>query len=986
LITTYCKGATINPLPTTSVEGIAGTWAPALNNMATTTYTFTPDAGLCASTATLEIVVNEPVTTTFTQVAPICKGATLAALPTSSNNTTAITGTWAPAVNNQATTTYTFTPTAGQCATTATMEVVVNAVPAAPTANNSQTFCSGSTVADLVAMGEDLKWYTLVPSKTLLTPTTTLVGGIYYATQTLNGCESGYKTVGVTVKSKITPTFIQVAPICKGASLAALPTFFADIIGTWAPALNNLATTSYTFTPTAGQCANIATMTIVVNEPITPTFTGNPVVLDVKNSDNPNSGQFIVSTEATYRIELWGMGANGGSTFGGAGGGYTGAEILLAAVPYTFGVKNSATYFNNANFTINMAANNTTGDATGGTKNIKGGNGINNSLGGGGASGWWGYTTSNLNGTATAGGDSGTPDNSSDGGNAGYPGKFPGGGGGSSSNGFGGGYPGAEGRLLITKIEPLITTYCKGASINPLPTISAEGITGSWAPALDNMATTTYTFTPTTGLCANTATITIVVNDLPAAPTANQNQTFCTGNTVADLVATGTNIKWYTFDPSKTLLAPTTALSIGTYFASQSVNGCESDLTGVVVVVDPNMPTFTQVAPICKGASLAALPTTSTNTVGITGTWSPSTMNNMATTTYTFTPNAGQCASTAIMEITVNNCSVISGTVLEDADAGSIDGTPLTVSNAYLSIYKVGEYVGPGRLSYNTTTVTPPLHVVPIVNGAYAFPILAAGKYKIVIGTSVAGSETASYPNVGSFTMTSSAEGEAGTTGDGTPDGITFVTISENEPPVYSGSRIRADAGISFALKQLAPLPVRLISFTGKSTEIGNELTWKTSTEVNFSHFEVERSENAKTFEKIGKVDGNKGEIYEFIDKNSSPIIHHLSLFYRLKMVDLDGTFAYSKIIALNAENSENSIGQIYPNPSNGEAKVSITTSESGNWTMKTFDITGKLLSKETISLQKGVNEVELKKLYTGMNYIQVSDGKTTEVRKVLKQ
>jgi Secretion system C-terminal sorting domain len=181
-------------------------------------------------------------------------------------------------------------------------------------------------------------------------------------------------------------------------------------------------------------------------------------------------------------------------------------------------------------------------------------------------------------------------------------------------------------------------------------------------------------------------------------------------------------------------------------------------------------------------------------------------------------------------------------------------------------------------------------------------------------------------------------------------------------------------------------LPVRLISFTSKNTGNGNELTWKTSSEVNFSHYEVERSENAEAFEKIGKVDGNKLEVYEFIDKNPSYIINHSSIFYRLKMVDLDGTSAYSKIIVLKTENIDKSIGQIYPNPSYKEAKVSITTSESGNWSLKTFDNTGKLINKENIILQKGVNNVELKKLNSGMNYIKVSDGKTTEVRKVLKQ
>ena len=117
-----CSGAVLAALPTTSNNGITGPWAPALNNTATTTYTFTPTAGQCATTTTLTITVNANVTPTFTPVAAICSGAVFAALPTTSNN--GITGTWAPALDNTTTTTYTFTPTAGQCATTDRKSVV----------------------------------------------------------------------------------------------------------------------------------------------------------------------------------------------------------------------------------------------------------------------------------------------------------------------------------------------------------------------------------------------------------------------------------------------------------------------------------------------------------------------------------------------------------------------------------------------------------------------------------------------------------------------------------------------------------------------------------------------------------------------------------------------------------------------------------------------------------------------------------------------
>ena len=139
-----CPGAALAPLPTTSLNGITGTWAPALDNTQTTTYTFTPTSGVCVSSATLTIqVLPATITPTFNAVPPICPGGTLAPLPTLSNNTTPITGAWTPALDNTQTTTYTFTPDTGQCALTTTMTVIVN--PPLVVSVNSPTFCPGSS-------------------------------------------------------------------------------------------------------------------------------------------------------------------------------------------------------------------------------------------------------------------------------------------------------------------------------------------------------------------------------------------------------------------------------------------------------------------------------------------------------------------------------------------------------------------------------------------------------------------------------------------------------------------------------------------------------------------------------------------------------------------------------------------------------------------------------------------------------------------------
>ena len=120
-----CTGETLSPLPTTSTNGYTGSWSPAMDNTATTFYTFTSDAGQCANDTTMTIVVNlVPVVADFVQVAPICSGDDLSPLPTTSTN--GFTGTWSPAIDNTTTTVYTFTADADQCAADTIMTIEVN--------------------------------------------------------------------------------------------------------------------------------------------------------------------------------------------------------------------------------------------------------------------------------------------------------------------------------------------------------------------------------------------------------------------------------------------------------------------------------------------------------------------------------------------------------------------------------------------------------------------------------------------------------------------------------------------------------------------------------------------------------------------------------------------------------------------------------------------------------------------------------------------
>jgi large repetitive protein len=127
---------------------------------------------------------------------------------------------------------------------------------------------------------------------------TGLAGGPY--TITVRDAKTCTNTTFVTViaPTLTTPTFNTVAPICSGAVLNALPTTsLNNINGAWSPALNNTANGTYTFTPTAGQCATTQTMAIVVNPILSPTIN-----CGVSNTNAVNFTWANVGTASGYNV------------------------------------------------------------------------------------------------------------------------------------------------------------------------------------------------------------------------------------------------------------------------------------------------------------------------------------------------------------------------------------------------------------------------------------------------------------------------------------------------------------------------------------------------------------------------------------------------------------------------------------------------------------------------------------------------------------
>ena len=463
-----CSGGVLANLPTTSNNGVTGTWSPAMNNTATTTYTFTPTVGQCTITpATMTIVVN-PITAVFSPVAPICSGGILANLPTTSNN--GVTGTWSPAMNNTATTTYTFTPTAGQCTVTpSTLTIAVNPN-VIPTFTVITPICSGSAIPILPVISNNLITGTWNPTTVSNTTSAT-----YTFTPTAGQCALP-TTLDITITPKIIPSFDLIPDVCFGSTPPSLPTTSNNgITGTWGPStVSNLNSAIYTFTPTAGICAAATTLSIKVNT-IVPSF--NAIAPICANEIPP-----MLSTISTNGITGTWNPAIISNTVSGA---------------YTF--------------TPNA------GQCA---------------------------TTAVLNATVNQ---------------------------------------------IVTASFTAIAPICSGATSPILPLTSNNLITGTWNPAIvSNTNSATYTFTPTSGQCAIGTTLDITVTP-NVTPTFTAIDPICSGSARPILPTTSTNSITGTWNPAT--VSNTTS---GTYTFTPTAGQCVLKTTmSIVVYQSPTDVVFT---------------------------------------------------------------------------------------------------------------------------------------------------------------------------------------------------------------------------------------------------------------------------------------------------------------------------------------------------------------------------------------------------------
>ena len=203
---------------------------------------------------------------------------------------------------------------------------------------------------------------------------------------------------------------------------------------------------------------------------------------------------------------------------------------------------------------------------------------------------------------------------------------------------------------------------------------------------------------------------------------------------------------------------------------------------------------------------------------------------------------------------------------------------------------------------------------------------------------------------------------------------------------------IQLFAGIGVGYSPVGSLPVELTSFTAKQSVSGVELYWVTATEVNNFGFDVERSyllsPNDKTiWVKIGFISGhgnsNSPNNYSFID--NKPLSGKSQ--YRLKQIDKNGAFKYTKIIEVVSVILKYDLAQNFPNPFNPSTLITYSIPTSSNVIINVYNILGELIK----TLVNGYQEAGSYKvnfdaggLSNGIYFYKMQSGNFVQIKKML--
>ena len=187
----------------------------------------------------------------------------------------------------------------------------------------------------------------------------------------------------------------------------------------------------------------------------------------------------------------------------------------------------------------------------------------------------------------------------------------------------------------------------------------------------------------------------------------------------------------------------------------------------------------------------------------------------------------------------------------------------------------------------------------------------------------------------------------------------------------------------------LTPNPVQLTSFTAHVKDQAAVLRWRTATELNNFGFEIERSEEGRSWERIGFIPGagtsSSPRSYDYTDHD---IPRSGALRYRLRQVDRDGSFEYSPIVHVSPGlSSLQGITGSFPSPASSRTTVNYTVTTSGSMSLTLHDLAGReVMRVADTNVEAGAYSamLDVQALPRGMYFLRMSQTGATHVHPLI--
>lgn len=366
---------------------------------------------------------------------------------------------------------------------------------------------------------------------------------------------------------------------------------------------------------------------------------------------------------------------------------------------------------------------------------------------------------------------------------------------------------------------------------------------------------------------------------------------------------------------------------------------------------------------------------------------------------------------------------------------GTYEVKMMTTSTTSVSGYGINSYVV-GNLRRNVTTT-----------GAYVFPVGSSTNYELmtitftlqtgitsllayfnttspgaVSGVTVSGIVVGNMLNAGYWTVTPNSPMTGGTyTAAGLMQGYTNTGLNTNTkyymlkransssswaslgtqsltngqtsgtPLIFTTLGLSSFSDFGGGYGGGSTLPITLSSFTVSLVENSYaNILWTTSAELSNQYFDVERSADGKTFESIGRVDGQGTSLIRHDYELNDPSPLNGISYYRLKQVDFDGTSTYSPIESLNNAQVVLTADDVnvFPNPATTEINVAVQMKKEGDQQIEIVDLAGRMVYSQTQSFYEGQNQFKLPldNLPPGFYFVKFgAEGQTPVLKKFLK-